>query len=155
MVQRIIITFLLTVCYLYAPAVGFVGCSISADHFLYPLCHANIFHLLGNILCLWMLRCPLYIPTTFVCAALCSFLPCLSTEPTMGFSGVLFSMAGISWGRTGRFIDMCRKCLPFVLITLLIPNVNALIHLYCLMAGYLIGLTGIKDPLAKLDPYAP
>lgn len=57
----------------------------------------------------------------------------------MGFSGALFAMAGISWGKIGRFREMCKKCLPFIVITLIIPHINALIHVYCLFLGYLYG----------------
>lgn len=154
MAQRITITFLLAVCYLFLPKYGFVSPGGSLwEHLLYPVCHANIFHLLCNLLCLWMLRCPLYLPLTIPIALICSFLPCISTEPTMGFSGVLFAIVGVSWGRSHKFLRMCKYNLPIILITLLIPNVNALIHLYCMMAGYLAGLVQPVDRLAKYDPY--
>lgn len=154
MYQRIIITILLTMAYFLLPKYGFTSYDSGlTGHLLYPISHANIFHLLGNVLCLWMLRCPLHIGICYAIAVLCGFLPCLTSEPTMGFSGILFAMAGISWGRTGKFGMMCRKCLPYILICLLIPHVNVMIHVYCLMAGYLYGTLKIEDPIAKYDGY--
>lgn len=154
MYQRIVITILLVLSYCLLPQYGFTAYDSGVEaHLLYPISHANIFHLLGNILCLWMLRCPLHIFACYVIAVLCSFVPTLTSEPTMGFSGVLFAMAGISWGRVHRFRTMCRKCLPYILICLLIPHVNALIHVYCLMAGYLFGTLELEDPISRVDHY--
>jgi len=121
-------------------------------HFLYPFSHANIWHLLANCLCLFMLRCPLHIIITYLIAVLCSFLPCplfidmLLNSPlgetegvTMGFSGVLFAIVGISWGKVGRFREMLSKNIWFLIIPAFIPHINFLIHLYCLLAGYAAG----------------
>lgn len=153
MAQRIIITFTLLVFYFYGQKTGYTDSSGIESHLLYPLYHANIWHLACNIMCLWMIKCPLNIIVTFVLAVLCSFIPCLVSEPTMGLSGVLFAVVGISWGRLRAFKRMCRYNIPIIIITFFIPNVNALIHLYCLMAGYLFGTLRWKDPLAKIDPY--
>lgn len=147
MVQRIILTYILVEAYLVLPRYGYLSGGTAAGHLLYPLCHANIFHLAGNILCLWMLRCPIHISITYLIAVVCSFLPCMVTEPTMGFSGVLFAMAGISWGKVGRFRGMIRKCIPVVAVTAFIPHVNVAIHIYCMLVGYLFGLLRICDPL--------
>lgn len=156
MYQRIIITILLILSYFLFPEYGFTDYSSDFKaHLLYPLSHANIFHLAGNVLCLWMLRCPLHIFACWLIAVMCSFVPCFASEPTMGFSGVLFAMAGISWGRIHRFRQMCRKCLPYILVCLFIPHVNALIHVYCLMIGYLFGTFEPDDMLSRGDPYNP
>lgn len=155
MIQRFIITIVLIVCFACLPTIGFGQASDMTSHFMYPFCHANVFHLLANILCLWMLSCPLYIFVCYAIAVLCSFFPCFVSEDTMGCSGILFAIAGISWGRIHRFKGMCRKCLPFVLITFILPHVNALIHVYCLLLGYLYGTLGINDWLSEKDPYNP
>lgn len=152
MIQRIVISVILVLAYFLFPAVGYVG-GVHGANFVYPFCHANIFHLLSNILCLWLLSCPLNILATYIIAVLCSFLPAFTSEPTMGFSGVLFAIAGVSWGRTGLFNEMCRRCLPLILITLFIPHVNAFIHTYCLFVGYLYGSLKWNDPLNKYDRY--
>lgn len=57
----------------------------------------------------------------------------------MGFSGVLFAMVGIGWGRTGQFVKMLDKNKWFLIIPLFLPHVNAFIHLYCLLLGYVAG----------------
>lgn len=151
MIQRIVITYLLLQSYLVLPRYGFVYGGSLIEHLSYSLCHANIYHLLGNIVCLWMVRTPLHIVATYAIAVLCSFLPCLTTEPTMGFSGVLFAIIGVSWGKVRRFGNMIIKVSPFILVTAFIPHVNALIHIYCLLSGYLYGMTGIADPLNDID----
>ena len=145
---RLVVSFILVGSYFVLPKYGFTFDSSLLSHLLYPLSHANIWHLAVNIMCLWMLRCPTYILTTFVIAVLCSFLPCpqfsfldvcLVYEPTMGFSGVLFAMVGISWGKVKRFKDMIWRNKWFLIITAFIPHINFLIHFYCLLAGYLYG----------------
>lgn len=132
-------TLLLVFSYIYLPVFSFPGGGIEG-YMLYSISHANIWHLLANILCLWMIPCPLHLLVSFLLAALCSFLPCFVTEPTMGFSGVLFSMVGISWGMTGRFRDMLWKNKWFLVIPIFVPHVNAFIHLYCIVVGYLAGV---------------
>ena len=88
---------------------------------------------------------------TFVLAVLCSFLPCPllplygeSAAFTMGFSGVLFAMVGISWGKVGRFREMLRRNKWYLIIPAFLPHVNFLIHIYCLLAGYLYGMLCAK-----------
>ena len=100
-----------------------------------------------------MLRCSLHIIPAYIIATAASFLPCCIMEPTSGISGVLFAIVGISWGKVGKFKEMAKKCLPFIIICIFIPHVNAFIHLYCLLLGYAYGLTGFSDPLARIDPY--
>ena len=142
-----VISFLLVGSYFFLPKYGFTAfdCNL-ADHLLYSISHANIWHLAANILCLWMLKCRTHIITTFVCAVLCSFLPCPllpiygdSDALTMGFSGVLFSMVGISWGKIHRLRDMLVKNIWYLILPAFLPHVNFLIHIYCLLAGYFYG----------------
>jgi hypothetical protein len=61
------------------------------------------------------------------------------SEPTYGFSGVLFAMVGVSWGRIHRFRDMILRNKWFLIIPAFLPHVNFLIHIYCLLFGYLYG----------------
>ena len=132
--------------YFFLPKYGFTFHGPLLNHFLYPFSHANIWHLSANILCLWMLRLPTHIIATYICAALCSFLPCPllplyggSAEATMGFSGVLFAMVGVSWGKLHRFRDMVWRNKWYLIIPAFLPHVNFLIHIYCMLAGYLYG----------------
>jgi hypothetical protein len=57
----------------------------------------------------------------------------------MGFSGIIFAMVGIAWGKAHRFREMLTKNFWFLIIPAFIPHVNFLIHLYCLLLGYLYG----------------
>ena len=149
--------------YFLLPKYGFTAFSFSLQppyfnpqpstfNLLYPLSHANIWHLLANILCLFMLRCPLHIFATYIIAVIASFIPSpllldIIFPPlgeggegvTMGFSGVLFAIVGISWGKVHRFRDMLTKNIWFLIIPAFIPHINFLIHLYCLLLGYLYG----------------
>jgi len=154
---RLLVSCVLVGSYFLLPKYGFTFHSPLINHVLYPLSHANIWHLAANILCLWMLRCPLHIFTTFVCAVLCSFLPCpqlsivnyqlsIIFAPTMGYSGALFAMVGISWGKIHRFKDMMWRNKWILIIPAFIPHINFLIHLYCLLAGYLYGRYATRNP---------
>lgn len=136
---KLIVSVVLVVWFFAMPQAGFTGEWEIGGHMLYPLSHANIWHLLANLLCLWMIPCGLHLTVATFVAVLCSFLPCFISEPTVGFSGVLFSIVGISWGKAHRFRDMIWRNKWFLLIPVFIPHVNALLHVYCLVGGYLIG----------------
>lgn len=92
----------------------------------------------------------------------------VNNEPvalTVGFSGVLFAIFGNKWGhycvgqhkgrisRRGRVLDeqrtaisaerlkrFCTHVLPFAVIGFFIPHLNWTIHLYCLTAGFFVGM---------------
>jgi membrane associated rhomboid family serine protease len=159
-VIKILFSFLLVGSYFFLPKYGFTTFAYSAHdvsdilatHFLYPFSHANIWHLFANILCLWMISCRLHPIATYLIAVACSFLPsfCLYdsiahcslaalTVPTYGFSGILFAIVGVSWGRVHRFRDMLWKNKWYLVLPAFLPHVNFLIHLYCLLAGYIYG----------------
>lgn len=88
-----------------------------------------------------------------------------SVPVTVGFSGVQFAIFGIKWGfwcsgqhkgrisRRGRVMDEQRtaispertklffiRVVPFAIIGILIPHLNWTIHLYCLIAGFVVGM---------------
>lgn len=129
--------------YFLLPKYGFTSFQMDAEgvknHLLYPLSHANIWHLLANISCLWMINSKLHVAATFAMAVLCSLLPCFVSDPTMGYSGALFAMVGISWGKIHRFKDMIWRNKWILIIPAFLPHINFMIHLYCLVAGYLYG----------------
>lgn len=111
-------------------------------HVLFPISHANIFHLAGNILCLWLFKIKLHLPVTVAVSFVCSYLPQFNLwgmEPFMGFSGILFAVIGIMYGRQNRPKRMFKYCIIPLLITGLFPHVCLSIHLYCLLAGYAYG----------------
>ena len=150
-IYKVIISVALTLSYFFLPKYGYVAVSgfpvDYTSHLLYPISHANIWHLLLNICCLWMLRCPIRLHVTYPIAVIASFLPCLSfsvqhgfallTEPTMGFSAILFAMVGMSWGYIGQFRNMLWRNKWFLIILPFIPHVNFLIHIYTMLLGYL------------------
>lgn len=129
---------ILVSCYLALPKIGYTWNGALVGHLAYSFCHANVFHLLCNCLVLFMLKQSVRIEM-FVIAILCSFIPCWGDE-TVGASGVIFAHIGWTWGKTGRFLEMCKKNIPFVVLFGLLPNMNMMIHFYCMMAGYLYGL---------------
>lgn len=135
---KAVVSVILAVWYFTMPSMGFPDDGI-AGHVLYPLSHANIWHLLANIVCLWMIPCGLHLTAALTLAILCSFIPCLTSEVTYGFSGVLFAIVGISWGKVERFGEMVWRNKWFLIIPFFIPHINAFIHLYCMLAGYLWG----------------
>lgn len=72
-------------------------------------------------------------------ATIASYLPMYVSSPTVGLSGFLFAAFGQMWGKTGRLLDAAKKVIPFVVITMLIPNMNGLLHLYTFGLGFIIG----------------
>jgi hypothetical protein len=142
--MRYVLSCLLVVSYFLFPRYSYVWADGDlCNHFLYSFSHVNIFHLGVNILCLMLLRCPLRFFESYLCCVFSSFLPSWSGD-TCGFSGYLFAMVGISWGRIGLFRRMIEKNVWYLVIPLFIPGVNGLLHLYCLLLGYFVGY-GSRD----------
>ena len=115
------------------------------NHFTWIFCHANVFHLFGNIVCLLMLKKKLFLIPAFIISVVASFVPVWSiggSYATMGFSGVLFAIIGIKYGDVGRLKLCVKNCLPWIVISIFFPHMNWCIHLYCLVIGYLYGAIG-------------
>ena len=143
-VAKVVVCGILLVCWFFMPNVGFLDGDTSSTaavvgHFLYPFGHANVWHLSANVLCLLLIPCALHLGSSYFVAVVCSFLPCFISESTSGFSGVLFAVIGQSWGRVGRFRDMLWKNKWWLVIPIFIPHVNALLHIWCLLGGFLVG----------------
>lgn len=140
---KLIITTILVVRYLLFPKVGFnpegmAGFDIY-NNIVFPLSHANIFHLLCNILCLWYIRrLSFYLPPAIAISFICSFFP-ENIHNIMGFSGVLFSIIGLIYGENNRGYDMIKNNWIFFFVTAFIPNVAVLFHIYCLIFSFFIG----------------
>lgn len=140
MIHKLVLVIVLALSYFLLPQeYGFTFHSGLINHFIYPFLHANIWHLAANVACIFMITSPLRLYVTIPIAILCSFLPCFISEPTVGFSGVLFAIVGISWGVLHRFKDMVWKNKLILIIPVFLPHVNFMIHIYCLLAGYLYG----------------
>lgn len=119
--------------------VGFYADCPWWNHLAYSFCHANLFHLAINMLVLWNVRNRISVVESLAVAVVASFLPMYVDGSTMGLSGFLFAAFGIIWGKTGRWKDAFVKAMPFIVCTMIVPNVNGLLHLWCFWLGYLVG----------------
>lgn len=119
------------ICKLQYPVIWNV-CSL--NHFLYIFSHANIFHLLANIIVLVSFRKKINF-IAWIAAVTASFMP-MANIPTVGMSALLFAHLGTTWAPTKGFKNMCRKILPFAVACGLLPGINLLIHIYALFLGY-------------------
>jgi len=158
-IEQCAVTLVLVVFWLFLPTTGYTSADMDSvrPHLLYMWSHANVWHLAGNLLCLWLMKRRLYLLPSVVIAFLASYIPAFSIYGdlgmTIGFSGVLFAIAGIKWGlyigewrRLGA-TPMVRKyvrrflmvILPFAVLGILIPHVNWCLHTYCLLAGFAYG----------------
>lgn len=132
---------ILILCYIFLPKVGYVWNGEMSGHLLFTFCHSNIFHLLCNIMVILSFKQKIRYEM-YIISILCSFLPCCS-DLTMGASGMIFAHIGYTWGKIDNFREMFKRNLLLILLTGLFPNMNMLIHLYCLLAGYLFGKGGM------------
>lgn len=105
------------------------------NHVIYNFFHANIFHLIINLMVLWGIKNKLRPHIAIPIAVVSSFLPMYVSEPTMGLSGYIFAELGLMWGNTEHWKGAIRKVLPVIIITMLIPNINGLLHLYAFFIG--------------------
>ena len=156
--EKLLVTLILVAWYIWMPQVGFTAGMEGRAHITYLLCHANIWHLAGNVFVLWMMRGKLHLLPAILVAILSTFLPVFGSVwdgllfdgQTMGFSGVLFAIAGVQWGRLewskntehDRFIvrwSFFSKAVPWAFVFVLIPHINWSLHLYCMILGYIYG----------------
>ena len=152
------VTAILVATFAMLPAVGYRNGQTEQllPHVAYMFCHANVWHLAGNLFVLWIMRGRLHMIPSVLIAFLLSYLPSCSiwgeVGTTLGFSGVLFAIAGIKWGIYYRyaeemgeifgkeaFVEFMIKALPFAIMGIFIPYVNWCIHFYCMMAGFVYG----------------
>lgn len=138
-----ILAVIVTTCYFILPQTGYGENTSFATHLLFPLCHGNIFHLCGNMLCLLLIKGPLFLIPATIINFISSYLPIFGfygpIKCTMGISGVLFAIVGIKYGKYGTFKNMSKQCLPCTIGMAVLPHINWCIHLYCLFFGYLYG----------------
>jgi membrane associated rhomboid family serine protease len=128
----------------------------------YHFFHANIFHCLCNVWCLLSLvfAYPVkgwQMAAAFIIASLYPFLPSLnshlsplnsqlSTLPTVGLSGVCFALMGMQAFVVGRKLFFFSWVIAFIAFGFLFPNNNALLHLYCYIAGLTVGFLNSPAP---------
>lgn len=114
----------------------------------YTFLHAGIMHAIANCWCLlsltfgqrvrlWQLAVSYAIAVTYPVDTICSLqASCLST---VGMSGLCFALIGIitpSARRAAFFLSLAM----LLAAGFLFPGVNATLHLYCCLAGLIVGL---------------
>lgn len=123
---------------------GFSAHSGLLPHFTYSFLHANVWHMAANLFVLWGVRQRMNVAVGYAIAVAASWLPMWADKPTVGMSGMLFAMFGIMWGKTGRWKEYLKAGMPVILIMMLIPNVNGLLHLYCYILGFVFSFIRFK-----------
>lgn len=110
--------------------------------FTYIFFHANIFHLVVNILSLYgILRrwriCAIHFGIALVCAVIAAFLTAHEAY-TLGCSGFILAISGIisSWHPKAKNIFIS---LGFLLAFCLIPNINGMLHIVAWVGGFVMG----------------
>ena len=125
-------------------AVGiYTGCGLGC-RMLYPLYHANLLHATLNA---WCLLSVIFIYDIslwrfFISYIIAVTIPpfCLSGIPTVGLSGVVFALFGSISFEVQRKAYYQLWMLAYLVAGFLFPNTNALVHLYCYMAGGAVAL---------------
>lgn len=121
-------------------AVGiYIDCPLHC-RLLYPAFHANIIHAALNAWCLicisfyydftlWRL-----LITYLIAISIPSFL--LTNTPTVGLSGLVFALLGSISFEVQRRLYFQIWTISYIGIGFLLPNTNALLHLYCYAMGF-------------------
>lgn len=147
-IPTIILTFMsITAWFVHAvfglPIIAYHTDSSISDFLLFHFFHANIFHLLGNLLALWLFRPRISTllvtyPIATLSAYLDSLIPSLQFSifnflPTCGLSAILFA----SFAR--YYVAWHKPVYPIFLITLItafLPYINWHIHLIAFFLSY-------------------
>lgn len=114
------------------------GCNLSC-RLLYPFFHVNLLHAALNA---WCLLSVVFIYNTSFWKLLFSYIVavtippvCLSNIPTIGLSGVVFALFGSISFEVQRKAYYQLWMLAYLVTGFFFPNTNALVHLYCYLAG--------------------
>ena len=125
-------------------AVGiYTGCGLGC-RMLYPFYHANVLHATLNAWCLlsvifiYDISLWRFFLSYIIAVTIPSF--CLSGIPTVGLSGVVFALFGSISFEVQRKAYYQLWMLAYLVAGFFFPNTNALVHLYCYMAGGAVAL---------------
>ena len=125
-------------------AVGiYTGCGLGC-RMLYPFYHANLLHATLNAWCLlsvifiYDISLWRFTLAYIIAVGVPSF--CLSGIPTVGLSGVVFALFGSISFEVQRKAYYQLWMLAYLVAGFFFPNTNALVHLYCYMAGGAVAL---------------
>ncbi len=115
------------------------GCRLS-----YPFYHANMIHAALNAWCLlsvvFIYKVPLWRLAFAYIVAVSVPAFCLSCVPTVGLSGLVFTLFGSVSFEVERKVYYQLWMVVYLVIGFLFPDTNAWVHLYCYLAGYLTAL---------------
>lgn len=59
-------------------------------------------------------------------------------DNTVGLSGFLFASFGLMWGKTGMLVRAMKTVLPFIVLTIALPQTNGMLHMYCFVLGFVL-----------------
>lgn len=120
------------------------GCSITG-RLCYHFFHANFFHTLCNAWCL--LALVFYYNADglelLLSYAIATTVPsvALSTQPTVGASGICFALMGIVFYKVARKRYYLAWIIPVIAVGFFIPRMAATVHLYCFLVGLIVGVS--------------
>lgn len=133
---------ILTVIFLLTKDSSSFGYSMDSrlyNHFIYMFYHANIFHLIGNCYALYfvlnngMYKWKHLLLILYSFSVLASFVP-ISHVPTIGFSAPIFVMIGLNfypYSKKSKIITLFIVAVGFIF-----PEINAILHVICLLFGF-------------------
>lgn len=102
-IEKCVVTAVLVVSFALLPAVGYRNGETEQllPHAAYMLCHANVWHLAGNLFVLWIMRGKLHLIPSVMIAFLTSFIPSWSMWGEVGVTMALvyLSLTGRKFGR--------------------------------------------------------
>lgn len=138
--MRYVIVLLLAVCY-FVPMPECLLTMRFPAHIVHHFFHANVFHFAVNALAVWSVFDPItkpekwILPIAFVIA---SASYCFTVKPVIGFSNILFAVAGIRtpsfkapwWRSVNAWVFMGMMVLMFFL-----PKFSAITHLISFIFG--------------------
>lgn len=125
-------------------AVGiFTGCGLGC-RLSYPFYHANMIHAALNTWCLlsvvFVYKVSLWRLAFAYIAAVSVPAFCLSCVPTVGLSGLVFTLFGSVSFEVERKVYYQLWMVVYLVIGFLFPDTNAWVHMYCYLAGCLAAL---------------
>lgn len=101
-IEKAVVSAVLVVFYLFLPTFGYGGwpqhCCGIEGHLLYSFCHGNVWHLVGNIACIWAIMGRFWWGVDYLIAVAVSFLPSLCAMSVCGASCVVFAEVGRRFG---------------------------------------------------------
>lgn len=107
--------------------------------------HANIFHLMANMYCVWLMRFKADWLWAFAIGFIATFIPSpvwswkemgFTLMPTCGASGVILAAVAMRYAEASAFKMMLKWLVLPILPLTLVPNINTPLHIYCIIIGY-------------------